>query len=390
VGFYYINGWMHSLVADYSQTPGFSAIIEPMVLNGGIVNDRAHRLLISLVGLYIDSGVPVGSESLSKSLADQGETVPPSTVRLELNRLEQEGFLTKQHRSGGRIPTETAYRAYVDSIAPGITDAELMRRRFDAVRALSGELRRLLEYAGEVLAEESGCLGFATSPSLADARITRFKIDPIEAETLLLRLELASGRSYHHLVKLPVHVRSFRLDALTSLLTDRLSGRTLGDVTESELFAIVNHATEWGKGYDLFIHPLHDLITDARLGEAPITVLHGTAGLLKASGDDPETLARAVEFLDDRRNIERTLGKVPKREGVSVIIGGSGGDEIDPLLEGLSLVVASYHLHSRSRGRLGVLGPIRMPYGRQMALVNSMSDLLSKVLISRELSPRFS
>jgi len=361
-----------------------------MTINGGNISDRAHRLLISLVGLYIDSGDPVGSDSLSRFMAENNDSIPPSTIRLELNRLESEGYLVKPHRSSGRIPTETAYRTYVESLGPSITDNGLSRRIFDAVRALSGELRRLLEYAGEILAEESGCLGFATSPSQADARISRFKIDAIEAETLLLRLELKSGRHYHHLVKLPVNSGSFRLDALTELLTDRLSGRILADVNEAELFALVNHATEWGQGYDLFIHPLHDLITDARLGEAPITVLHGTAGLLKASGDDPETLARAVEFLDDRRNIERTLGKVPEREGVSVIIGGNGGNERDPLLGGLSLVVASYHLHSRARGRLGVLGPIRMPYPRQMALVNAMSELLSKVLISRELSPRFS
>ena len=128
---------------------------------------------------------------------------------------------------------------------------------------------------------------------------------------LLLRLELAGGQGYHHVAKLPVPLRSFRLDALSQLLSERLGGRKLDEISEAEIEALVRRATEWGRGYDLFVHPLHDLITDARLGENPRTVVHGAAGLLKASGKDPYALARAVEFLDNRKLIERTLGQVP-------------------------------------------------------------------------------
>jgi len=360
-----------------------------MAVTANSFSDRARSILVTLVGLYIGTAEPVSSSALSDALmAQSGEHVPPSTIRLELARLEEQGYLTKPHSSGGRIPTATAYRVYVDSLSPAPPDAEFSRRVLEACRALSGELRRLLDYAGEVLAEESGCLGFVTSPSLADARIANFKLDPIEAEVLLLRLELESGRSYHHLVKLPIPVQNFRLEALAELLTERLSGRRLADVSEAELGALVNHAAQWGRMYDLFIHPLHDLITDARLGEGPITVLHGAAGLLKASGENPDALARAVAFLDDRSNIERTLATVPSPEGVKVVIGGDLPTMSEPALDGLALVVASYHLHARARGRLGVLGPLRMPYPRQLALVRSVSDLVSSVLISRELTFR--
>jgi len=360
-----------------------------MAVQSAEISDRAHRLLVALVGLYINSGEPVSSVSLSRRLEESGERIPPSTIRLELGRLESHGFLAKLHPSGGRVPTIQAYRTYVDSLEPSPLGLTLPPKILDAARALSGEIRRLLDYAGGVLAEESGCLGFVTSPSLADGRIARFKFDPIENDVLLLRLELVGGRGYHHLVKLPVPVSSFRLDALAELLTERLSGRRLAEVSEAELAALVRYATEWGRGYELFVHPLHDLITDARLGEGPITVMHGAAGLLKASGEDPDALARAVAFLDDRTNIERTLGAVPGPEEVRVVIGGDGAEAGDPALEGLALIVASYHMHARARGRLGVLGPLRMPYPRHLALVRSVSDLVSRVLISRELAPRF-
>lgn len=355
-----------------------------------IMTGRARTLLNALVAIYIDSGEPVSSAAISHELERSDEHVPPSTIRLDLSRLESEGYLTKQHASGGRIPTSRAYSEYVNSLDPmklfGIEN-ELSEKIVSAARALSGELRRLLEYAGEVLAGESGCMGFVTSPSFADGRIARFKLDPLESQVLLIRLELMSGRNYHHLVTLSIPVDNFQFGALAELLTERLSGRKLNEISEAELVALVNHAAQWGRGYDVFVHPLHDLITDAQLGEGPVTVLHGAAGLLKASGEDPDTLARAVAFLDDRKMIEQAIRSVSKPEDVQVVIGGSG--VMDPTLDGLALVVASYHIHARARGRLGILGPLRMPYTRHLALVKSVSDLVSRLLISKELSPRF-
>jgi len=357
-----------------------------------INHDRADLLLTALVARYIDTGEPVSSASLSKDLAVGGTRIPPSTIRMELSRLERKGYLVKPHRSGGRMPTASAYRKFVDSINLDDRNHILNPEIQEACRALSGEIRRLLEYAGEVLAEESGCLGFVTSPSLADAQIAKFKLDAVERDVLLLRLELASGRSYHNIARLPVPVAEFRIDLLKNLLSERLSGRRLSDVSDSELAALVNHAAQFGRGYDIFVHPLHDLITSARLGEGPITVMHGAAGLLRASGEDPETLARAVAFLDDRSNVEKAIGAMPDSVGVNVVI---GGDYVSSLknreisLDGLALVFASYHIHARARGQLGILGPLRMPYPRQLTLVKSVSDLISRVLISRELSPGF-
>jgi len=182
-------------------------------------------------------------------------------------------------------------------------------------------------------------------------------------------------------------VRSLRPDTLSAFLTERLGKRKLGEVSEAELAALINHAAEREKSYALFIHPLHDLITDAKLGEGPHTVLRGAPGLLIAAGDDSDILARAVAFLENRKKIEKTLDNVAGNDEIRVLIGGDGASAMDPMLDGFALVVSGYHVHARARGRLGILGPMRMPYGRHLGLVKSLSDLISRVLISRELSP---
>ena len=131
-----------------------------MEFSGPKISDRGLKLLATLAELYIETGEPVSSGALSGALDATGERIPPSTVRLELGRLESEGFLTKPHVSGGRIPTARAYRAYVDMLDLGAVESKLSKDIQDACNALSSELGRLLDYAGEVLARESGCLGF--------------------------------------------------------------------------------------------------------------------------------------------------------------------------------------------------------------------------------------
>jgi len=347
------------------------------------------KLIAALSEVYIDTGEPVSSAALSQVFENSGERVPPSTLRLELGKLERDGYLTKQHASGGRIPTSKAYRIYVGMLERMKTMPDIPAEIQSACLALSGELGRLLDYAGEVLARESGCLGFVTSPSLADAKIARLKLDAVEEDIFLLRLELSTGSNYHHLARMPGVSGNIRLDALAEILTDRLKGRRLGEVDAAEIESAVKNAARREREYDVLVHPLHNLITDARLGEGPRTVLHGAAGLLKASGDDAEALARAVEFLDNRTALERTLGRVPKPEEVKVVIGGDGASAEEENLSGFALVVASYHLHVKARGRLGILGPLRMPYARHLALVRGISETVSRALISRELSDRF-
>src|SRR5450432_4108474 len=77
------------------------------------LNDRAQRLLRVLVQNYIRDGQPVGSRTLSR---DSGLTLSSATVRNVMADLEELGFVTSPHTSAGRVPTDKAYRFFVDSL----------------------------------------------------------------------------------------------------------------------------------------------------------------------------------------------------------------------------------------------------------------------------------
>jgi heat-inducible transcriptional repressor len=97
------------------------------------LNERAQRLLRVLVQNYIRDGQPVGSRTLSR---DSGLTLSSATVRNVMSDLEELGFVTSPHTSAGRVPTDKAYRFFVDS---------LLRAQMPADDASLEEIRRQLD-----------------------------------------------------------------------------------------------------------------------------------------------------------------------------------------------------------------------------------------------------
>src|ERR1700684_1853492 len=101
------------------------------------LNERAQRLLRVLVQNYIRDGQPVGSRSLSR---DSGLSLSSATVRNVMADLEELGFVTSPHTSAGRVPTDKAYRFFVDS---------LLRAQLPADDTSMEEIRRHLDVPAE-------------------------------------------------------------------------------------------------------------------------------------------------------------------------------------------------------------------------------------------------
>ena len=74
---------------------------------------RKMRILQAIIDDYILTASPVGSRTIAKS-TDIG--LSSATIRNEMSDLEEMGFLEQPHTSAGRIPSDKAYRLYVDSI----------------------------------------------------------------------------------------------------------------------------------------------------------------------------------------------------------------------------------------------------------------------------------
>ena len=91
------------------------------------LSERKLRILQAIISDFITTAEPVGSRTLSKKF-DLG--ISPATIRNEMADLEEMGFLTHPHTSAGRVPSEKAYRLYVNDM---MKKRELSKEEKDAI-----------------------------------------------------------------------------------------------------------------------------------------------------------------------------------------------------------------------------------------------------------------
>ena len=286
--------------------------------------------------------------------------------------LEEVGYVMQPHTSAGRIPTDLAYRVYVDSLMEISPLSDEARRTLQAElpgsrNAMDQLLRRTAQVLG-VLTQE---LGVAVAPAFNHIVLDRLELVQVSSERILMVLTLRSGAVRTVFVEVRGNIAKAALDRVTQVLNERLAGLTVEEIRRS-LAERLRDATTEPESHDLlniFLaerEELFDLTGDGR------EVVLGGAELL---ADQPEfssnskmrDLLRLTQRRDLLRNALQTRG-----DGLTITI---GGENLDPRLTDFTLVTASYRA-GELRGVIGVLGPTRMPYDKIIGLVEHTSQLV--------------
>ena len=341
------------------------------------LTDRERRVLAAVIQSYVESAEPAGSRALSRRF-DLG--VSPATIRNTMSDLEEKGFLFHPHTSAGRIPTDRAYRAYVESlteVAPplGAESRRLVAELSGGDNAIEAILRRAAQTLG-VLTQE---LGVALGPRLDQTMLERLELMRISTDRLILVLTLGGGLARTIFVDVPSEIADHAVTAVQQVLNERLAGLTLRDIRHT-LAARLRDTLAVGNAAELlniFIEEGEQMF-DVPLGGAADGVVLGQASLL---ADQPEFssgdgMRRVIELTETRNLLAEVLRNRAHGPGLSITIGNEHGD---PLLERFTMVTAEYHSGSIS-GVIGVIGPTRMPYDKVISLVTHTSQLVSDLL----------
>src|SRR5688572_3155103 len=153
------------------------------VLSTSEQEDRKRKLLQAVIHQYIKTGKPVGSAFI----ADQHRLdLSPATIRNIMAELESDGFLTHPHTSAGRVPTDKAYRFYVDSL---IDLQRLAQMEEDKIRkeyeARIREIEELMLSTSKTLSVLSNFTGFVLAPGLEQSRLQHVELIPLDDRRLL-------------------------------------------------------------------------------------------------------------------------------------------------------------------------------------------------------------
>jgi heat-inducible transcriptional repressor len=343
------------------------------------LNKRERRVLEAVIRSYVETAEPAGSRTLSRRF---GLGVSPATIRNTMSDLEDKGFLFHPHTSAGRVPTNKAYRAYVDSLLslPQLQAAETERLIEEITGANASPIEMVLRRAAQTLGVLTQELGVALGPRLDHSVLRRLDLVRVSSERMLMVLALDGGLVRTVFVEVPVDIVDTALGAVTSVLNERLAGLTLGQIRGSlpERLRDVGADPKAAELLNIFVQEGEHLFEAALpISDTQPVLLGSTAAL----AEQPEfsaadRLRRLLELTETPHALGETMRKRVHAPGISITI---GAEHDDPRLEDFTVVTAEYHIGPLA-GVIGVIGPTRMPYDKVIALVSHTSRLLSDLL----------
>ena len=344
--------------------------------HSGELSERERQVLEAVIHSYVATAEPAGSRTLSRRF---GLGISPATIRNTMSDLEEKGYLFHPHTSAGRIPTDKAYRVYVDSLmrVDPITREERRKLAEDIVAggsAIEAILRRAAQSLG-ILTQE---LGVALGPRLERATLRRLELVRVASERLLLVISLDGGAVRTIFVEVPGSIADEAMVEVSIVLNERLVGLTLDQLRTSLAARLrdVQTRPETAELLNIFVQEGDQVFT--RAADPLVAVVLGQPSFL---ADQPEfasgeRLRQLFDLTEQRQQLASMLGARPGSNGLSITIGNEHGD---PRLEAFTVVTAEYTAGALS-GVIGVIGPTRMPYDKVIALVGHTSQLVSELL----------
>ena len=345
---------------------------------GQDLSERERHVLEAVVRTYVDSAEPAGSRTLAK-MFNLG--VSPATVRNTMSDLETKGDLFHRHTSAGRIPTDHAYRFYVDRIMrpEPLTEGERKRLAQEIEIGGSSAVERLVQRAIRALSLLSRELGVAVAPSLEEAIVERLELIQVSSAKILMVMSIKSGFVHTVYVDLPGEVQPDVLKSVTQVLNERLAGLTLQAIRKS-LPDRLRDTGMVGGGADellnIFIQSGSELFDSTPLREGEVHLGQTSVLASQPEFNTGERLKGLIELTEQRALLADVLGNREHKGGLKITIGSENSEEA---LSDFTLVTAEYRV-GELKGVIGVIGPTRMPYEKVIAIVDYTSTLVNSVL----------
>jgi len=299
-----------------------------------------------------------------------------------MSDLEEKGFLFHPHTSAGRVPTNKAYRAYVESLLgmPPVRTAESERLLEQLTSSGASPIETILRRAAQTLGVLTQELGVALGPRLDKSVLKRLELVRVSSERLLMVLTLELGVVRTVFVEVPADIADHALGSVSAVLNERLAGLTLGEIRSSLTGRLRDTTTDAAAAelLNIFLQEGEQLFDAALPISDDADVVLGAASVL---AEQPEFSAadrmrRLLALTDTPRALGEAIRKRVNAPGISITI---GAEHDDPRLEEFTVVTAEYHAGNLA-GVIGVIGPTRMPYDKVISLVGHTSRLLSDLL----------
>ncbi len=343
------------------------------------MNDRSREVFRRVVEGYLESGAPVGSRTLTRSLS---EKVSAATVRNVMQDLEHLGLLDSPHVSAGRVPTQLGLRMFVDGLLEVGDLTEGDREKIDATLGGNAEdVSTTLDRIGSALSGVTHGASLVLAPK-HEAPIKHIDFVSLSAEQALVVLVFADGHVENRLFQPPLGQTPSALREAANFLNALAEGRTVAELRR----IIEGEIAERRQEIDTLAQSLIEsglAVWEDAGGTPERLIVRGRSHLLDDApeSDDLDRIRSLFDDLERKRDIAEFLELTEGGDGVRIFI---GSENKLFSLSGSSLVVSPYMNADRKIvGAVGVIGPTRLNYGRIVPIVDYTAQLVGRVISDR-------
>ncbi len=326
------------------------------------MDSRKKEVLKAIVQFYILSPVPVGSRRISKEY-DLG--VSSATIRNEMSDLEDMGYLIQPHASAGRIPSEKAYRFYVDEflkdqIQKLKTDNHKETLEFDLSLGTDEFYTKVADY----LADLSGSIAYVLAPAKNDTDIKHLDLISLEPNMVLAIIVGNEGIVDRSLLHSELAVSQEELSEIVHILRAKLEGLNFKEVTELTIEVPASL---------MKFEPLIKKVLEAaqnvalKVEKSNLYTAGLTNILLFEEYQDIDRARRLMAFVEEKGNLLKLIEQQSVQDDLIISIGTENEEDT---LKSNTLISVNYRL-KYNIGKIGLIGPMRMDY----------FDLIQKSLI---------
>jgi heat-inducible transcriptional repressor len=337
------------------------------------LTDREQSILHHVVYNYIQTAIPVGSRYISKHF---GTSLSPASIRNVMADLEDSGLLSHPHTSAGRIPTDKGYRFYIDYLMDVQQLSEDDKIRIQQHLEQTNDADELLRETSKLLGKISRHLSIVSSPHLSSGIFDKIELIPIASSKMLVVISIRSGIVRTIMMEVGIEVRREHLEHVSRLMNERLSGLTLREIRDSFVDRVKDVQDEKTGLIRLFVESVDQLFTDSK--EREKVHIGGTKNIIdQPEFVDPKNFRSVIELIENEDIIVHLLEKHDElQKGFVVTIGAENKEEST---KEYSFITATYDVAGIT-GRVGIIGPTRMNYGKVIPLVDYVAQAIAKML----------
>ena len=331
-------------------------------------DQREKLLLLGLVDLYLETGKPVGSNTLK---ANGFETLSSATIRNYFAKLEEAGYLRQQHSSGGRIPTPLGFKTYAEAIAK---DREIAKEDEEVLdpRLLkqSREVAGYLHESAETISELCKCATFLSAPRFDQDFILDVRFLSLDNHRCLCALVSDFGLVHTEILYTDKKLSSFSLKRIEEYFHARLLKQAKVDLSAEEQ-----------KIADRFYQEimLRRIANYANFSSEDIYRTGFSQLIGYPDFSDATALAGGLSLFENTASLKTILSECTKTGSLCFWIGEDLA-EYCPMSHGCSIIAVPYKINQSIVGAIAILGPNRIPYKKLMKAMQTIADTMSKTL----------